>query len=392
LDAAVEQCLQSMLPVPYGSEERLSAEVLLQAQLPLRNGGLGLTSGERVAPLAFAAGFIDAARTLQKTNNEHLATAVTNYFHFEPTSLTHDTQLNSVATILRESKQIMKDQAHAARNFIATDQIKKELEDIPDNSKEAFSQEPKIQQRMCIPLHRALQASLKQQQPGIARTRLVATSRYGASAAFAAIPSADFFTIPNTAMSFKIAHHLGCPKTEAMEIDRASRCLCKRRPVTEIARLTHSLNCLKGGGPIRRHNLVAEQINSMFVTAGFSTTLEPRQHSDSGHAGPDIEVRGYPSVSQSTYVEVAVTNPIQPRFVNSQNPAAAAEAREADKIGKYVDYAKDRKHELSITIVEAYGGFGKPLKEAIAKCATNAKTLGRSLAGATWASPAFFPY
>ena len=71
----------------------------------------------------------------------------------------------------------------------------------------------------------------------------------------------------------------------------ACRCLVGKTLETQVS-LTHMSSCKYGGGAIKRHDTVLQQVNEMLRAAGMRTHLEPRARDDLrptfGKGAPDI--------------------------------------------------------------------------------------------------------
>ena len=418
-DGAIQKVLQSMLP--NSANGSITNRMMKQAELPLNQGGLGLTAAVGSGMRAYPAAFADAARNLTlegaKTEGE-LPTALKNFYHAKPqisnSGIVQDQplasgqlppgQTGSIASLLDEfasyTTQRVRDMSDLPTGKILTED---DLKDIPSTFEGLCATPKHLQHRLNNIAHKLDAASLRHKAPAETAARLLAVSQEGAPAIFRAIPSDDSLRVSNDAMSHHIAVTLGSPDTESYFASLAAKCpTCTQYNQTKSLLSNHVFNCKCGGGPIFRHDRHRDIWAKMLRKAGHQVHVEPRSTLiDSGQGGPDLKV--VLNDGSRLLIEVVVTNPLNNDIVTAaaKTPLIAAKKAEARKEEKFQRIAEANNMDLHIAALETTGGLGaqsKNLLRSISKkwTAANPHTPIPSAANipkpTTWAAPSFEAY
>ena len=141
-----------------------------------------------------------------------------------------------------------------------------------------------------------------------------------------AIPSEPDLQVADTVIQVGLRMWLGIPvDPEGRTSEEVlKRCQCKagQRAAAQASAAdigcrdadNHLINCLIGGGPIVRHDMLVREINKMARAAGIQTitTMENRAaHLATGNGGPDIDLQSYPDANSNAFLEVSIINPSQ---------------------------------------------------------------------------------
>ena len=100
-----------------------------------------------------------------------------------------------------------------------------------------------------------------------------------------------------------------------------------------------------------------------------------------GTVRPDVIVQNFPRPGDSSFVEVCVTNPLANQVVHTASsvPLSAASAREAFKIRKYKELAREANFSIYTFIAESTGAFGKGIQQVLSIGSASADTSVFSL-------------
>ena len=192
----------------------------------------------------------------------------------------------------------------------------------------------------------------------------------GATDAFKAIPTEFPLRLPNGPFALKLADALYSEATRDYYAAFAPNCVGSCRFTGPLETRNHILDCKNGGGHIHRHDSVKTTLYQAAVAAGLSATAEPRaMHQGFGNGGPDIEVRGYPNDALTSFIEIAVVNPMQPAYVAgaSKTPLHASTMRQNTKDKKFAEKARQINRGLYSAVIETTGALGPQFKTTIKK-------------------------
>jgi hypothetical protein len=200
------------------------------------------------------------------------------------------------------------------------------------------------------------------------------------------------------AMKVELMARVDHPELRDLELEWANSCKCATSNDTE-----HARNCRHHGSAIRRHNLVAAEINLMLSSAGCTTVYDAKALPNSTNTAavtddrrPDIIAQAFDHDGRNVIVEVAVINPAAVSVAPpaAKKPCYAAEMRERSKTDKYADIALENNARILVTVVEVPGAFGPGLRTVIAMCQSNFVRDGKQLPEdiVPWAAPTFGTY
>ena len=132
--------------------------------------------------------------------------------------------------------------------------------------------------------------------------------------------------------------------------------------------------------------------SQFFIAAGFQVHKDFHKQGSSS-LKPDLTVFGFPSVGQSSFVEVSVTNPLASQSVRDAvaTPLSAATACESAKIKKYKELARAENRSIYTFVLESTGAFGKGVKEILSTACASADISPHNIASvcATRFPPSF---
>ena len=168
--------------------------------------------------------------------------------------------------------------------------------------------------------------------------------------------------VSNQEFAYKVATFLASPALATFAANRSSKCSACNFSTDPVTASQHSLNCGRGGGPQRRHDMLRDAFASMFKSAHLPTRIEVRAElPGSGNGGPDIVVQDFPNAGQTTLFDVSVINPVQNHLLarSAAKGLAAAEQREKEKIDKYRATAEATGARLTPLVFETSGAMGQ---------------------------------
>jgi hypothetical protein len=397
-----------------------------QAQLPLRMGGLGLTSGDAIKECAYVASFGDAAsalannskgqavRTLYATKLRHTNTRGGNKANSATSSAasspmpssapaspgavetTPPRQRRSVQELLDGLHKRWAEYGHVPDVNDAISSAPLTLDDLLRPRAKAGTKHGDGLQRRLTSVQQHIDIHKLKNKSTEACARLTSLAQKPASAFFQAIPSEPALRSSNDTFALKVAMTLGCPAIPNLSHKQADRCTAKRCGPKCVSPDQHILNCPTNGATQRRHDAVKDETFQMFRAAKLSTNLEQRNIEDETNQRPDMTVMNLKPHTVS-FVEVSVTNPVSATATMSTaaKPLRSGERRAYEKQRKYERLASTTKSENLQAILETTGAMCKSFRELIKK--VEAKATARCDAGGlpptvTWAANTFSKY
>ena len=410
LDIAAHDALASTLAyspsgVVLGSDD-CANNMLKQARLPVRHGGLGITSIRECAMAAHMGAVAAAASALQS------ASVAAGDARAAPRSASSDTMAGSddgqqaagpvspmqeallqwyrglttehsrglLADFWEEVARLQVEVATKMGTGKAALTLPKclqppdedELEKLPQTEADLITKAAagdRLQHQLSDVLHRFGLALIYLGAPRQERIKIVSMTQRGASAFLNAIPTETGLMVASSYFTWMVRRRLGCSATRAEDRLAAQECVCRSgAQASEQAQEQHAFNCKLGGGNQRRHDRIRDTIADMFRMVGYNVHVEPRaQYSAFGQGGPDIEVLNFPSVGIDTFVEVSVINPASyDNDVAQREPLVAAAHREKTKTESYAaDVQTMTRKALRVAVVESTGGLGLQLADLI---------------------------
>jgi hypothetical protein len=228
------------------------------------------------------------------------------------------------------------------------------------------------------------------------RSRILSQSHRGANAWIEASPLDHTLTLTDREFLWAMRYRLGSETLRREDVAIACRCLDGKPPGSHVS-LTHMSSCKFGGGAIKRHDTVVNQIFQMLRASGMRARLEPRAQHDFrpafGKGGPDIQAN---DAGRDFFVEIMIKDQSQPSLLSksSSTPRVAAAVGEAEKRDKYFDKATSLNYDLIPATFEEAGAFSKSSLELIHICARAAFRNGRiqEVLGNPWPAHTFSGY
>ena len=446
-DKASKDILCSVLPGT--SNGVLTEEMLAQARLPLRMGGMGFAQSAGSGENAFVAAFSDALRSLthegddistpiaenmnrlfsatprisecgvsqpplprgsQASSRAPPARAVSNASEASVESVSELTARRQPVLNLSEAPPESIESMLHSSSLWAKDKIRKlqhlpsvlekdDQKDIPVSFLELSLTPRKLQRRTSNLKHKLEAASLRANVPAHTAARLLAVTQEGATDFLKAVPSDPSLTMGNEELSYSVAKLLGCPNTTNFYAAMAFDCpSCGENDNIQHAKFTHVDNCKVGGAHIYRHDKLVYAMQEMHLRAGHTYTREPRsQLLNSTQGGPD----GIGVANDRPFLEeISYINPLNTPIPASKYPLYAAKKREEYKTSKFKSLAVTNNMDINVVVYETTGGQGAQFKKnlhAISKDwhAHNPSSSVPTMANdnsATWAASTFEIY
>lgn len=389
----------------------LTEAMIIQAGLPLRLGGLGLTPATGAGEYAYVASVTAAFNVItEKGENINLEipliAALKKFFTATPSiteagrvpalhqpeppdgnqsdggggegdpqamqqdSNTQSGQQQSKGSVSAIYQQVLS-WTHSMGDKLNREAVKlkrhtglpltdHELADVPSNTFEALcSTRPKLQHRLAALRAKLVSAQLVVNAPTArAAALLVAVKQKGATGFLQAIPSDHRLTVTNDVMKLAISTLLGSPRLEEKYSDLAEKCpVCGLHKGIDTSKPNHRDNCKLGGAGIHRHNALAYVAQQAYLSMGNSIRLEPRAElPGQGKGGPDG--RGVGQDGVPFLLEVSYVNPCNEPAASAKEPLSSTIKREAVKDADWQTLAKSSGFRLDLLVMQTTGGMG----------------------------------
>ena len=154
------------------------------------------------------------------------------------------------------------------------------------------------------------------------------------------MPTDRHLMMTDREFQWAMRYRVGSELLQQEDLATACRCLVGKPLGTQLS-LSHMSSCKYGGGAIKRHDTVLQQVNEMLRAAGMRTHVEPRARDDLrptfGKGAPDILAV---DAGRHFFVEVMVKDQSQPALLSKSSTtprvAQAAAVAEAQKREKYL--------------------------------------------------------
>ena len=328
-DKAVKSVLATVLP--ECSNATVTPDMAKQASLPLRMGGLGLTSAVATSTGAYIASFGDAARTVSSRCDAESLACLQRFFAYDwPKPSTHPAPpkprpaaaddgggggggggdsrgdggrgmsaggakrsagetVSSSSSKQEPAAPTTAQEVRPRRTYRSVKQLLDGLHAKWEKSAGApgvsagIARAPRtfddlLSFKRDAALAPGLQHALTSVQHLIdlnslkgksaaASSRLTSLGQKGAPDVFVAVPSDQHLELDDDALALKVALTLGCPATSNFSAQQATSCKCRSCGPSCVTPSQHILNCRLGGAPQLRHDAVKEEINQMFRRA-----------------------------------------------------------------------------------------------------------------------------
>ena len=361
-------------------------------RLPLRLGGMGLTSATEVAPLAYLA---SVAATLRHRDLPALAALRADIEQWTRAPADDHTTPPHFR-YLHHSLAYVNNRITAHRavhpNFAVTMAGNPTL--LPQTAVDLLTLQPKLQQRLSRLWAEANSDVLRDSASVPFRARMLSQRQRGSTHPLEAIPSCEALTMPNDTCQLFLKNYQAIP-----EIAPASyRCHCLSgaadHPHGHLVDTTHDERCHLGNGFTLRHNSLVRELSNMFREAGFEVLLQ--HHYQGPVESPDMLVSNFPGNNMTSAIEVSTISIMQEREVRqaAQVGLSSASHKEKQKFEKYLAYVTSTGFSLFPAIWETTGAQGKVTQHILAtvKCLSPRELFDESAADRTWASSTFLRF
>ena len=202
---------------------------------------------------------------------------------------------------------------------------------------ELHLQPPKFQSKLGVALDKVHFSNLFQQADQRSRARLLSTSCRESGAWIQAVPTTQTLSLTSEEFRLGVLMRLGMPIPESRGLLTCPNSKCTSAVDSEGM---HLLTCGMGPGRVRLHDRMVRAWNSLILSTGLRTCVEPRGlYQDQRR--PDIVIPDFHD-GRGMHLDLSLTHPCLPSNVSpaSHTPGAAAAKREGVKRDTYKDCAE----------------------------------------------------
>ncbi len=382
----------------FVSPSILDDDAILQARLPLNQGGLGLTSAEQTAPAAYLAGLADALRISESlfpalhSNAKTYLTDATKPAAAEITDLVeHFNQLRQQ----RHSQLEMRSRpatttptraraGRPARNANPPPQPPPPPPPPPPRTVlQALSAPPKEQKRLTQLIHH--KNYLSYERTAIKNNRVahaISLKQRGASAFLEMCPSSRETCIPSAHMRIALCTRL-CLDTHTVPPDRTVCDYCGKdvrtaHPNNPLAWDYHIETCHLDGYNTRRHKHIQTVIAQAAAQLGQPSELAPVLPGSDKHLRGDLVFDHLPGRDglRGLVVDFSIVHhSSQSSPVSEWIPLGKSTARAQEKIAKYRKACADIGRDFMPVVFETTGAIGYSAQDFISLLVSNSTSL-----------------
>jgi hypothetical protein len=305
--------------------DALTAHQLKRIHMPVKKGGLGLTSAEETREAAFAASmasFFQLARKLSLVTGQFLLRA-------------QQREANPLSRDLHAASERLKTVYNSKWNLFSASVV-----DAPKKIQMALTRGKRKET-----LKKWMSADNDNKFERVALASLTAKDGH-AGAWLHAIPTIRALTLDNDEVSDRLRHRLCI----FQPVDPGVSCRC-RRPINEH----HDQVCSVGGALRQRHDSLVSVVSNLLRTGGLSTQVEPPNllpNAPDERRG-DLLVRDFNE--RDTLMDIAVTHPLKDRERSLRTSGWARIDMESRKRTKYEEYAEMADLKFLPVVWDAYG-------------------------------------
>ena len=350
-----------------------------QAQLKMKNGGLGITPYSQIAPAAFISSLANATPAILSLFAEIGET-------------------NDAIKLTKEKYDRLYERIRQQLRQFADDA---NIVDLLPPSKESFDKEytkhtPRTNRRATHPspalyesvesvahLQSKLSAAIEKKRADqyessldkFSRARLLSASQPSASIWLTTLPEEDSLRLSNNEFIAAIRHRF------ALSSQRHPKC-CECNPLAgpvNDSQHPHVCRLLRKEETFRRHQMIRDTLFELCRFAGFTAThtfplrypiSHYRDSNDDDIDDAEILPDLYVFTSNETYmIDVSITFPPASSFIGrlhtDTRPLAAAKMREYEKVRKYDSLARHNGMVFVPFVLESFGAVGKQAKKFI---------------------------
>ena len=362
--------------------------------LPIKLNGAGITAATPIAPLAYVSSVADGLRLVDSKPFEGVQQDIQRWATSDPQLVPLWEGAQEVNQILMSFKEELDSFRRQPGNHAFQESHINQPSQLPCTVPQLLTSQPKLQHRLSLMHHEISHRNFLSSVSSALKASLLSNRQYGASLCFNIIPSCPELVISNEVFQFFVQSHL-CVRLLSDNQGPAT-CTCAiplgSPSNSRVVNISHMDNCPLGGGTVDRHDALAQVASQFFIAAGFQVHKDFHKQGPSS-LKPDLTVFGFPSVGQSSFVEVSVTNPLASQSVRDAvaTPLSAATACESAKIKKYKELARAENRSIYTFVLESTGAFGKGVKEILSTACASADISPHNIASvcATRFPPSF---
>ena len=352
--------------------------------LPVKSNGAGISSAHQLGPLAYVASVADALRNFDSPSLAAVKHDIQRWAaNISPDAVELWEGSLMVNHVLSTFHRALSTHRQSRGNHAFQEGLVSNPALLPRNAAQLLTSERKLQHRLSKVHHEMTHSFLTENVSEALRAYLLSSRQPGANLCLNLIPSSREMVISNEVFQHFMSSHLLLP---LLNNDGLSLCSCRDRhnpnaphPHIRPVTISHTDNCALGGGTVDRHDALAQTGADFLTASGFHVHSDFRKQG--GGLRPDLIVHDFPRPGDSSYVEVCVVNPLANQVVRTAStvPLSAASAREALKINKYKELARENNFNIYTFVAESTGAFGKGIQQVLSIGAANADTTAYTL-------------
>jgi hypothetical protein len=375
--------IQGVLRVLCSHHGPLPEEAIALSQQPMRWGGRGLTSAQRLS----AAGYLGSWALAWATMTTLFPSVAQLLPHMGAEPDTAHGPLPTAQDLLWAKQEMERNRSLVRHHGLSPGQYPPGARPTVSLAWADFAQpRDKLQKEFSTLSHAADFTRLYQALPAAGQARLLSLSRPKAVSFTRAVPCNFPFTLCSGSMTVASCLQLGLPQP-ALRGSRICACGATNDPLGY-----HYAICKKGGWVVRAHNAVRDTLYSMLRTVYDPSSVikeHARHHDYSPLKRPDITVHNYDGRGNNLIVDVAITFPCAASVCRqaSTRPLYAAKRMEGQKRDAYGDLGS---HRLVPFVLETFGAWGPAAEELFSECTEARRNrLGQEADLASWATRSF---
>ena len=401
-DKQVERALRNIQGFGCSSESPWATLV----HLPLRCGGMGLTSARLTAHAAFLSSVSDSLRLIipHPSIAQPIAEDLEQLVHSRflgplpsalpvlPAPWEGVNDLADIIDTFKDSVANFRGTRAAVNSCPINFSILDDHANYPASAPDVITVKPKLQQRLS-----KLQAEMSFSKLMLlihpaSQTRLLSQRHRGALALYDSIPSCDELAVPNDVFRYMAWHtqfFSDIPSGGASGLGQrfgpVFRCACQTieasQGLANSLLQNHEDHCshLNAGLFTLRHDIVCNTIARCLQNAKGAIIIPcyqqrmANENSISTSDVPDIDIINFPRIGQKSFVEIGIVSPFQQRFhVTSRSQSlVAGKTRQREKEIRYNAHANSHERHLFVPVIETTGAFSPAVDVLLSACAAN---------------------
>jgi len=234
----------------------------------------------------------------------------------------------------------------------------------------------KLQQSVMYRLHRIAFSELLNGVDDCRRAIIISQANAGAREWLKCAPFIPQLRLSAEAFSWSLFKWLGGVTSEDEEAKNCTHC----RRYGEDTSGDHVAKCRVGRGRIARHDNIVQIISKIVRASGRQVRVEDRGADAAfGQGGPDITVHNFPEEGVDSYIEVAITSPVNDKArakASKESLVATAQMQHVKKT-KYANGAEQSGMHLYTSTFETTGALGRDTRKLVSALLKTAEEVGR---------------